>query len=52
MEKENIFIIGGQVKGASFIGRRKLLEKYRKDFLESSITDPRIISVADFLEKK
>ena len=23
-----------------------------KDFLESSITDPRIISVADFLEKK
>ena len=43
MEKENIFIIGGQVKGASFIGRRKLLEKYRKDFLESSI--PKAVSI-------
>ena len=37
MEKDNIFVIGGQVKGASFIGRKKLLERFKKDFIESNV---------------
>ena len=43
MKKENIFIIGGQVKGESFIGRKRLLEKFRKDFLESAT--PKAVSI-------
>ncbi|MEE3421832.1 MAG: ATP-binding protein [Succinimonas sp.] len=35
MNKDNIFVIGGQVKGRSFIGRKALLAEFRKDFLES-----------------
>ena len=33
---DNIFQIGGQVSGASFIGRKKLLEKFRRIYLEES----------------
>ena len=32
---DNIFVIGGQVKGPSFIGRKKLVQKYRSDFIGS-----------------
>ncbi|WP_044143807.1 ATP-binding protein [Succinimonas amylolytica] len=35
MNKDNIFVIGGQVKGRSFIGRKALLTEFRRDFLES-----------------
>lgn len=35
MNKDNIFVIGGQVKGRSFIGRKDLLAEFRRDFLES-----------------
>ena len=43
MKKENIFIIGGQVKGESFIGRKRLLEKFRKELLESAT--PKAVSI-------
>ena len=35
MLTDNIFVIGGQVSGSSFIGRKRLLEKYRNDFIAS-----------------
>ena len=33
---DNIFQIGGTVSGSSFIGRRSLIETYRKDYIEGS----------------
>ena len=33
---ENIFQIGAQVTGGSFIGRRQLIAQFRKWFLEGS----------------
>lgn len=33
---DNIFQIGGAVSGDSFIGRAKLIDKYRKEYLEST----------------
>ncbi len=37
METENIFVIGGQVTGESFIGRKKLLARFRNDFIDSNV---------------
>lgn len=34
---ENIFEIGGVVSGKSFIGRKKAIEKYRKEYLDGSL---------------
>ncbi len=33
---DNIFQVGGQVSGSSFIGRKSLLEKFRRIYLDSS----------------
>lgn len=43
MIKDNIFVIGGQVKGRSFIGRKSLLAEFRRDFLESE--NRKVVSV-------
>ena len=43
METDNIFVIGGQVTGESFIGRKKLLARFRNDFIDSSV--PKAVSI-------